>query len=194
MENSSTPAMASTSTPTQTPIERFNSLFSSSEFLFIVSYRGHWCPFCRAYLTTLTSIFPSIISQGGNTVILTAEPANFLPEMRKSTGYEGEAIVDEKNELMAYLRERYGWEVAITERKGYVSGMAQPGVLVLRRKGDGEGEVEVLEKWAIVPGCDRPELAQIWDNVQAKLKGEKEVHRSYKKISAVGVLKGAFFG
>lgn len=78
-------------------------------------------------------------------MILTSQPATFLPEMRKSTGYEGEAIVDESNELVWYLREKFGWEVAITERKGYEHGMAQPGVLVLKKDG------EVLEKWAIVP-------------------------------------------
>lgn len=115
--------------------------------------------------------------------------------MRKSTGYEGEAIVDESNELVGYLREKYGWGVAITEKKGYVKGMTQPGVLVLGKGG------EVLEKWAIVPGLmnlggakDRPELPQIWENVQAKLKGEKTVHGVYKKISTVGVFKGALFG
>ncbi|PVH86452.1 hypothetical protein DL98DRAFT_582409 [Cadophora sp. DSE1049] len=190
-----TPAMAPTPRSAQTPIEKFNALLSSSEFLFVVSYRGHWCPFCRAYLTTLTSLLPSITSKGGNTVILTSETVSFLPEMRKSTGYEGEAIVDESNELVGYLREKYGWEVAITEKKGYEKGMAQPGVLVVRK------DEEVLEKWAIVPGLmnlggakDRPELPQIWENVQAKLKGEKEVYGAYKKISAVGVFKGALFG
>merc|ERR1711939_1272214 len=175
IENSTTaPAMASAPISTQTPIEKFDALLSSSEFLFIVSYRGHWCPFCRAYLTTLTSL---------------------LPEMRKSTGYEGEAIVDESNELVGYLREKFGWEVAITERKGYEHGMAQPGVLVLKKDG------EVLEKWAIVPSLmniggakDRPELPQIWENIQAKLKGEKQVHGAYKKISAIGVFKSAIFG
>jgi len=128
-------------------------------------------------------------------VILTSEPATFLPEMRKSTGYEGEAIVDESNELVGYLREKFGWEVAITERKGYEHGMAQPGVLVLKKDG------EVLEKWAIVPSLmniggakDRPELPQIWENIQAKLKGEKQVHGAYKKISAIGVFKSAIFG
>jgi hypothetical protein len=41
---------------------------------------------------------------------------------------------------------------------------------------------------------DRPELGQVWDNVQAKLEGKKTVHRTYKLISAWNVLKGAFFG
>lgn len=54
--------------------------------------------------------------------------------------------MDPGNELVGHLRERFGLEVAISEKKGYVNGMAQPAVLVVRREG------EVLEKWAIVPG------------------------------------------
>jgi hypothetical protein len=39
-----------------------------------------------------------------------------------------------------------GWGL---EKRGYREGMAQPGVLVLKKGKD--GEVEVLESWAIVP-------------------------------------------
>ncbi|KAL5328705.1 hypothetical protein ACEPPN_002207 [Leptodophora sp. 'Broadleaf-Isolate-01'] len=182
-------------TTTPTPIEQFNTLLSSSEFLFVVVYRGHWCPFCRAYLSTLSTLSPSILSSQGAPLIITSEPSSFLPETRKLTGYQGDAIVDPGNELVGHLRERFGLEVAISEKKGYVNGMAQPAVLVVRREG------EVLEKWAIVPGLmnlggakDRPELTQVWENVQAKLQGEKAVHGTYKKIGALGVLKGSLFG
>jgi hypothetical protein len=60
------------------------------------------------------------------------------------------------------LREK-GWvdivvpESWVLEKRGYSKGMAQPGVLVIRKVKDGEGEgeaeggVEVLESWAIVP-------------------------------------------
>lgn len=41
---------------------------------------------------------------------------------------------------------------------------------------------------------DRPELSQVWENVQAKLQGGKAVHDTYKKISALGVFKAALFG
>ncbi|KAG4440334.1 hypothetical protein IFR05_004186 [Cadophora sp. M221] len=194
MENPNpTPSMPATAT--KTPIEQFNALLSSSEFLFVVVYRGHWCPFCRSYLSTLSTLSPSIISSHGTPLIITSEPASFLPETRKLTGYTGEAIVDPGNELVGFLREGWGLGVAVSEKKGYVNGMAQPAVLVVRREG------EVLESWAIVPGLmnlggakDRPELTQVWENVQAKLEGGKAVHSTYKKISAVGVLKGSLFG
>ncbi|KAE8446259.1 hypothetical protein EG329_012345 [Mollisiaceae sp. DMI_Dod_QoI] len=179
----------------QSPVEQFNSLLSSHKFVFLVFFRGHWCPFCISYLRTLTSLIPNITSSSGTVVICTSEPANFLPETRKASGYTGTAIVDPENELAGYLRTK-GWlDVAISEKKGYEKGMAQPAILVLSR------EEEVLEKWAIVPGVmnlggakDRPELEQVWDNIKAKLEGKKRVHGMYKKIGAMNVLWGKVFG
>jgi len=82
--------------------------------------------------------------------------------------------------------------------------MAQPGVLVVRRGGM-NGKVgmedEVLEKWAIVPSAmnlggakDRPELGQVWDNVEAKLEGRKRVHEKYTTIGFLGMVWGKIFG
>jgi len=67
--------------------------------------------------------------------------------MRDSTGYTGEAIVDTQNSLVQYFREKGLVNVAITEKKGYEFGMAQPAVLVIKSDGT------VLEKWAIVPSA-----------------------------------------
>ena len=61
------------------------------------------------------------------------------------TGYDGEAIVDTENILVKYFKERDLLNVAITEKKGYEHGMAQPAILVIKNDGT------VLEKWAIVP-------------------------------------------
>ena len=73
--------------------------------------------------------------------------------------------------------------------------MAQPSILVMRKEG------EVLERWAIVPSVmnlagakDRPDLEQVWENVQAKLNGEKSVHGMYKKQTFFGVMWGKVFG
>jgi hypothetical protein len=41
---------------------------------------------------------------------------------------------------------------------------------------------------------DRPELEQVWDNVQAQLDGKKNIHSVYQLISAWAVLKGKIFG
>lgn len=46
---------------------------------------------------------------------------------------------------MKYFRDKDLLDVAISEKKGYEHGMAQPAILVIGRDG------EVLEKWAIVP-------------------------------------------
>ncbi|KAF4503416.1 hypothetical protein FAGAP_369 [Fusarium agapanthi] len=189
---------------THTPIEEFNALLSESSILFVVFYRGHWCPFCRAYLQTLQGLSPSISSLGGKALIITSEPASFLPEMRKLTGYSGDAIVDTKNTLVELVKERYGLEITVTERKGYEHGMAQPGILVLRRGkgGDVTGQGgAVLEKWAIVPSAmniggasDRPDLEQVWDNVRAKIEGKGVVHKSYRTTGLLGMLWGKVFG
>jgi len=177
------------------PIEKFQALLAPKKFIFLVFFRGHWCPFCMAYLRTLQSIKPQIEAAGGVVVIATAETRTQLPETRKSTGYDGEAIVDEENILAKHLKEAGQVDVAISEWKGYPKGMAQPAILVLSNSN------EVLEKWAIVPSLmnlggakDRPELKQVWDNVQAKLNGKDRVHSSYKLIGAFNVLKAKIFG
>ncbi|KIM98217.1 hypothetical protein OIDMADRAFT_146894 [Oidiodendron maius Zn] len=189
---------------TRTPVEEFDALLSESSVLFVVFYRGHWCPFCRAYLRALQDLSPSISSLGGKTLIVTSEPASFLPEMRKLTSYSGDAIIDTKNTLVGFVKERYELEIAVSEKEGYENGMAQPGILVLRggEGGDMMGqEGAVLEKWAIVPSTmnlggasDRPELGQVWDNVRAKIEGKGVVHKSYKTTCLLGMLWGKVFG
>jgi hypothetical protein len=77
--------------------------------------------------------------------------------------------------------------------------MAQPAILVGREtKG---GQREVLEKWAIVPSTmnlggakDRPDLVQVWENVQAKLAGKEAVHRKYNLQGAFATFVGYLFG
>ncbi len=41
---------------------------------------------------------------------------------------------------------------------------------------------------------DRPELEQVWENVQAALEGKDKVHNEYKLISVWNVIKGFIFG
>jgi hypothetical protein len=153
------------------PISKFNTLLSSSSFLFLIcksfpssllppfpnqtnkDYRGHWCPWCISYLSTLQALSPLISSSGGKTLAITSEPSSFLSLTREKSGYEGEVMVDTENILAGYLRGK-GWvdivvqEGWVLEMRGYSKGMAQPGVLVIQKKKDGE---EVLESWAIVP-------------------------------------------
>ena len=41
---------------------------------------------------------------------------------------------------------------------------------------------------------DRPDLNQVWENVQAKLEGRSVVHEKYAKTSFVGLIWGKIFG
>lgn len=41
---------------------------------------------------------------------------------------------------------------------------------------------------------DRPDLHQIWDNVDAKMHGMKEVHEKYSLQTFMGVMWGKVFG
>lgn len=108
-----------------------------------------------AYLTQLHTIESSITAAGGSVVAITSEPEEHLEATRKSTDLQAKIIVDTENELAGHLKQLGLLDVAISEKGGYVHGMTQPGVLVLRGgKGagmDSKGKGEVLERWAIVP-------------------------------------------
>jgi len=102
-----------------------------------------------SYLSTLHTLEPAIAALNGKVVIVTAEPEEHLAATRTTTGYEGTAIVDTNNLLATELKNRGLLDVAISEKKGYEHGMAQPAILAARKGGD--AQVEVLERWAIVP-------------------------------------------
>lgn len=86
-----------------------------------------------------------ISAAGGKTVIVTAEAPEHLDAFQKSTGYRETAIVDPENALSKELKTRGLLDIAISEKSGYPNGMAQPGVLVIKKDGT------VLYNWAIVP-------------------------------------------
>jgi hypothetical protein len=65
--------------------------------------------------------------------------------MRTASGYTGETMIDPDNFLAKELKRRGLLDGAISDKKGYPHGMAQPAVLVLKKDGT------VLFKWAIVP-------------------------------------------
>lgn len=111
----------------------------------MVDYRGHWCPFCRAYLKDFQTLVPSIKAAGGTPLIISAEDPKWLPEVREKTGYDGEAINDPENFLVNVFKSRGLVEVVISEKSGYPHGMAQPAILVVDKDG------KKLASWAIVP-------------------------------------------
>jgi hypothetical protein len=149
------------------------------------------------YLTTLHKLETRITAAGGSVLAVTAEPEEHLAATRATTGLTSTVLVDINNALATYLKEQKILDIAISEKKGYAHGMAQPGVLAIKGKGDGT----VLEKWAIVPGPmnlnggkNRPELEQVWENVEAKLQGKKPVHQKYALQGFFHVVKAKFFG
>jgi len=188
----------------QSPVSQYDAMLSSNAFIFLVFYRGHWCPFCMSYLKTLHDLEAPITAAGGKIIAVTAEPAKHLSQTRKATGYEGLVIIDETNSLAKELKRRGLIDVAISGWKGYKEGMAQPAILVGRQINGGDGmmeEREVLEKWAIVPSMmnlggakDRPDLLQVWENVQAKLAGKPVVHEKYSLMKFFSTMAGKIFG
>ncbi|KAF2665792.1 hypothetical protein BT63DRAFT_75747 [Microthyrium microscopicum] len=170
---------------TTTQLTQFHETLTTNKFLFVVFYRGHWCPFCQGYLKTLETLLPSITTAGGKVLAITAEIGH-EDAMRASTGYTGTMISDPTNSIAAALKAQGKLDVAITDNtltktKGYEHGMAQPAILIIQQDGT------VLYDWAIVPAVmnlggakDRPDLVQVWENAEAKMEGKKEVHSAYK--------------
>ncbi|KZP18078.1 hypothetical protein FIBSPDRAFT_603283 [Athelia psychrophila] len=178
-----------------TSITYFDDLLAKHDFLFVVYFRGHWCPFCIAYLKALEGLESQIGSLNGKILTVTAEPESQSEATRKSSGFTGEILVDTENLLALELKQRGLLTVAISEKAGYEHGMAQPSVLVIKQN------KEVLYSWAIVPALmnlggakDRPVLTQVWDNVQAQLQGKASPHKKVGTIGAGSVIFGKLFG
>jgi hypothetical protein len=100
-------------------------------------------------LREFSSLSSTLAAAKGKALIVTAEPEIHLSATRAASGYKGAAIVDSSLLLAKELKRRGLLDVAITERKGYKHGMAQPAVLVIKN------DWTVLERWAIVPSMVR---------------------------------------
>ncbi|QYT00081.1 AhpC-TSA domain-containing protein [Trichoderma simmonsii] len=159
---------------------KFDNLRQKYDFLFVIYYRGHWCPFCMAYLRVLQDLSPTITAAGGCPVIVSAQDEEHLSEVRSSSGYTGEAINDPENTLTKRLAADGIVTVAITEWQEYPHGLAQPAILVIKKDGS------IVETWAIVPSemnlggaKDRPDLHQVWENINVKLNDKQPSHARF---------------
>ncbi|KPI35343.1 uncharacterized protein AB675_9975 [Cyphellophora attinorum] len=178
------------------PFSTIESLQSSSEFLFVVFYRGHWCPFCNAYLKDFQNIKEAIQAAHGVAVTITSEHPSHLEAMRSQTGFTGEMIADPENTIAAEFKKRHRFTPAISDKKGYPHGMAQPAVFVIQKNGT------VVYQWAIEPALmnlggakDRPSLSEIWEDVQLKLNGQSpKIRKSYTKQSFFQVIGAKIAG
>lgn len=91
-------------------------------------------------------IASSVRSAQGVPIAITSQVPNMLSTMRTQTNFSGEMIADPTNSIAAELKRKYNFSPAISEKKDYEHGMAQPAVFVLKRDGT------VLHQWAIAPG------------------------------------------
>jgi hypothetical protein len=107
-----------------------------------------------SYLQTLHNLSAPITAAGGKIIAVTSEPIEHLSSTRKATGYEGLVIVDETNSLAKELKRRGVIDVAISERKGYKEGMAQPAILVGRIRQMVGGEVGYCAECDEFGGCE----------------------------------------
>jgi hypothetical protein len=99
-----------------------------------------------SYLKQMQALTGSIAASNGTLVAVTSEPISELAATRSASGYTGDVIAfDPENVLTQELKRSGLVDVAISSKSGYAHGMAQPTVLVLAKDGT------VLEKWAIVP-------------------------------------------
>ena len=106
------------------------------------------------YLKTFQSLVGQIEKAGGTPIAITSEEGSQLPATRQASGYQGTVIVDPENTIAKELKSRGIVDVAISEKKGYPHGMAQPAVIVMKPQ-----ERTVIHSWAIVPKmvrCFRP--------------------------------------
>ncbi|KAL9105173.1 MAG: hypothetical protein Q9227_009593 [Pyrenula ochraceoflavens] len=148
-----------------------------------------------SYLRDLQPLTRPISAAGGITIIVTADAEENLDPIRKSSGYSGVAISDPENSLAEYLKGLGLLQVAVSKKGGFAHGMAQPGVLVVKRDG------VPLFQWAIEPGVmnmggakDRPVLEDVWEYVQSRLSGNEFAKRTYRTTTVMGVLKKKIFG
>ncbi|EAQ87435.1 predicted protein [Chaetomium globosum CBS 148.51] len=154
------------------PVQEFDHLVQSASFVFLLYYRGHWCPFCIAHFKQLIAISDEIKAAGGVIAAATAEVPEHLDKFRASTGFSDTVIVDPENELAKHLKKKELLDVAITDSqlyqlRGYKHGLAQPALLVMKRDG-----TLTSREMNIGGATDRPVLAEVWRNVQKQLRGE----------------------
>ncbi|KAI1329000.1 hypothetical protein F5Y16DRAFT_367146 [Xylariaceae sp. FL0255] len=176
-------------------VSQYGDYLTANKFVFTVFYRGHWCPFCQQYLHTLEQLQKAVAAEGGKVLAITAESGEHLQAKRDASGYTGEVIVDTENKIAAELRLRKLLDVAITEKKGYPHGMAQPAFITH------DSERKIYDSWAIVPSVmnlggakDRPDLKQVWDNVEAQLHGRPKVHQKYSLQTFTRMILKKLFG
>jgi|GEM_PF-2536265 len=141
-----------------------------------VFFRGHWCPFCQAYLRELDGTFRERVeAAGGRLVGITSQSAEGATLALEGWGLHYDVLSDPSNGLAdtfgANITPRDQTPLADVPTE-YPNGMAQPAVIATDRNG------KVLYQWAIVPSemniggaSDRPLPDDIWAAIEAARAG-----------------------
>lgn len=134
----------------------------TDQFTIKVFYRGHWCPWCVAYLKDFNDQLDAIRARGGSLVAITSHADD---QAAANHGLKFDVVVDEVN------AEAKKYDIFVTPKEDsplasvdgvYPNGMVQPGVVIEGADG------AILYHWAIVPNeaniggaKDRPLVADI---------------------------------
>lgn len=134
----------------------------SDTFTIKVFYRGHWCPWCIAYLNDFNGQLDAIKARSGSLVAITAHTDD---QAAAQHGLNFDVVVDEAN------NEARKYDIVVTPKEDsplasadgvYPNGMVQPGVVIEDANG------AILYRWASAPSAenfggakDRPLVADI---------------------------------
>jgi peroxiredoxin len=95
--------------------------------LVLVFYRGHWCPYCRRYLSKLQANLSRIEAAGGRVVAVSPEPAFTGASMARELGLTFKLLSDADGSVI----NRFG------TRNGFMGGgsvLPHPSVFVIDKE------------------------------------------------------------
>jgi hypothetical protein len=93
------------------------------KFFLVIVFRGSWCGFCSRYMKSWNKYFSKIIERGGMMIALASEDQRVITKATKGWGLSYPVFGEPENTIAdEYM-------LNITQRAGYVNGMAQPGIL-----------------------------------------------------------------
>ena len=192
-----------------TPVDMYNASKRDSTLLFVVFYRGAWCPFCTGWFKEwlkIENFATQLRCLNAAFLVVSSENQDEVDRLMKKLGmdaFDARAfgIGDPENTLALHLRQEGLLNVAITGEPGpctiggcsYPRGMVQPACLALEMR---DQHAHVLYSWATVPkmlnlqgATDRPSPLKIWDYVMNAMKpdGKKMKKPKGKTMRYIGV-------
>ena len=90
----------------------------------IVFYRGHWCPYCRRYLTKLQANHARFLERGASVIAISPEPPATSAQLAQDLNLAFPLLCDTGGDVM----DRYGTRNRMT---GARTVMPHPSVFVI---------------------------------------------------------------